>query len=333
MRAQGLGRLVHREPRPVGGDLEQRPARLAKIDRVEVLAIDLRRGVEAVGRQHVAQRHLVVVVGGPEGDVMDRTHPLPLRRQRRVHTDIDERPGRPAVTGPKAHAVVGGGDPPETESLLEHHRGTVERVRPHADAVKPAHGVFGRYRGRRPAFDVGGRRRADELQGDAVRIVERQHLLIETGRTLERHVVFGQALGPEGERVRGHCQADLHRGTGAVAPGRGPREGKERQRRPGRADGVAVVQMISARIVEIDGLLDEAHAEHTRVESHVLGRIAADRGDMVQASAGFGHASSPQGPRRPGDGARRHGVDDRAYATGGARARKASAFGNLVRIV
>jgi flavin-binding protein dodecin len=45
---------------------------------------------------------------------------------------------------------------------------------------------------------------------------------------------------------------------------------------------VAVVEVIGARIVEVDGALDEAQAEHTRVEVEVALRLAGDGGDAMQ---------------------------------------------------
>ena len=69
--------------------------------------------------------------------------------------------------------------------------------------------------------------------------------------------------------------------TGAAARNSGPRE--KREDRPGRTGIVAVIEMIGAGIVLVDGLFDEALPEHAGVEIHVLAGIGGDRGDVMEA--------------------------------------------------
>ena len=52
---------------------------------------------------------------------------------------------------------------------------------------------------------------------------------------------------------------------------------------PGFPSRVAKIEMVSRRIVEVDGALDEPHAEHAGVEIEILLRIAGDRRDMMNA--------------------------------------------------
>ncbi len=63
-----------------------------------------------------------------------------------------------------------------------------------------------------------------------------------------------------------------------------PRE--KRQVAAGRADGVGIEQVVGPGIVLVDGLLDQAHAEHAGVEVDVLLRLAGDCGDVMDAVHG-----------------------------------------------
>src|SRR5712692_1624115 len=69
-RAERVGGLVHGEARLVGGDLEEDPTRLAKVDRAEVLALDHRRHVAARLDEKISPIQLVRVVGGAPGHVV-----------------------------------------------------------------------------------------------------------------------------------------------------------------------------------------------------------------------------------------------------------------------
>ena len=56
---------------------------------------------------------------------------------------------------------------------------------------------------------------------------------------------------------------------------------------PGPAGLVAVIEMIGAGIVEVDGLLHEAQPERAGVEVEIAARRSRDRGDMVDAVLGM----------------------------------------------
>src|SRR2546428_4596614 len=66
------GILVPGEARAHRCDLEQHPARLAEIHRLEPVAVDDRRRAGAAGDHAIAPRHLLFIERGP-GDVMHRT--------------------------------------------------------------------------------------------------------------------------------------------------------------------------------------------------------------------------------------------------------------------
>src|SRR5690348_3148010 len=112
----------------------------------------------------------------------------------------------------------------------------------------------------------------DQLQQEAIRVVEGNDGLRLAGRrtALARSLIVDavsrQALDPEADGARqnrkggdGHLpRAD------APAPRAGP--GEERDDASRSADLVAVIEVVGLGIVEIDGPLDEAEAEHPSVE-------------------------------------------------------------------
>jgi hypothetical protein len=68
---------------------------------------------------------------------------------------------------------------------------------------------------------------------------------------------------------------------GAARDGAGELE--PREDRAGRAGLVPEVEVIGLGLVEVDGLLDQAQAQHVRVERDVRLRVARDHRDVVQA--------------------------------------------------
>ena len=161
-------------------------------------------------------------------------------------------------------------------------------------AVEAAHRVLGADLRRDPRRAGIGLVRRDQGERQAVGIGQRQRRFVEHGFGLiVRHAEPGQALAPEIEAARGHRKAGERHLARTAAGGRQMLPGKERHRRAGRADLVAVVEMIDARVVEVDGALDEAQAQHLGVEVDVALRRAADRRDMVQPVDGRRHARVP----------------------------------------
>ena len=67
------------------------------------------------------------------------------------------------------------------------------------------------------------------------------------------------------------------------------RPGKEGQDRAGLALLVAIIKVIGAGIVEIDGLLDQPQPEHAGEEIEIAVGAARDGGDVMDA----GHGHSP----------------------------------------
>src|SRR6188474_1784169 len=86
--AQVLGVLVNGEAGTERRDLEQHPARLAKIDRAEVEAVDHRCGVAAT-RDDAVTPFGVVVDRRREGDVVDAARSLEPRLGGRLIVDVE----------------------------------------------------------------------------------------------------------------------------------------------------------------------------------------------------------------------------------------------------
>src|SRR5712692_5379032 len=104
-RAERVGRLVDREPRLIGRDLEEDAARLAEINRTEVLALDDRRHVAAGLDQHLSPVQLVGVVAGTPGHVMDGAGGLLTDRRFGRIEHVEQRAGA-AGPGFEAGAVA-----------------------------------------------------------------------------------------------------------------------------------------------------------------------------------------------------------------------------------
>src|SRR5690606_35062331 len=93
----------------------------------------------------------------------------------------------------------------------------------------------------------------------------------------------GEPRVPEAEAAHGHGEGgepDLPRARPAA---RYVREGKVCHHRAGGAVRVAVIEVVDARLVEIDCLLDPAHPERLGEEAVVAGGIARHDGVVVQA--------------------------------------------------
>ena len=113
-----------------------------------------------------------------------------------------------------------------------------------------------------PAGLVLGTGNADQRERHAVRIGEGQHGLAKA--LLQRLVgdaLLDEALGPVAERAWRHAEGGLLGLADAAAAGRHACPGEEGEDGAGAAGLVAVIEVIGAGIVEIDGLLDEAQAE------------------------------------------------------------------------
>lgn len=92
-----------------------------------------------------------------------------------------------------------------------------------------------------------------------------------------------EAVRPIANRACGRAKHCFLRFADAKPAGRGMRPWEECQDRARFAGLVAIIEMISLRIVEVDGLLDQAKSEGPRVEIDIAARRTRDRRDMVDA--------------------------------------------------
>ena len=86
--------------------------------------------------------------------------------------------------------------------------------------------------------------------------------------------VFDEAVRPITDRACRNAECRLLRQADAATPGRRMLPRKEREYGAGMADPVAVIEMISAGIVEIHRLLDEAQPNDARIEIQIARGLA-----------------------------------------------------------
>ncbi len=132
-----------------------------------------------------------------------------------------------------------------------------------------------------------------KLHGKPVRVFECQHRFVKASFAFERNIKADQSVRPEVERGRRHGQGDRRRLSAPTPALAGTFVREKRQQRSRSADLIAVVKVVSLWVVEIDGLLDGAHAEQSRPEVDVTLRIAGDGGDVMDSGGNWhGHGMS-----------------------------------------
>ncbi len=258
--AEVLDVLVRREAGSERRDLEQDAARLAEVDRAEPEAVDHRRRPPARLAYALDPLRVLVRESGPR-DVVHGARPghaalgPAARRRRRTPSARRSRP---------------------TPARSRASRGT--RRSPRAKLRTRARR---RSRGSRaPPGSRGGAPRAadlrvvdDELEREPFRIGEDERAVA---------ALAAHALLPEVERLLAPDAEDdavHHAVPGAAADRPGVLE--ERDVGAGRAELVGVEEVVDARVVLVDGLLDETQSERPGVVVEVLGRVARDARDVV----------------------------------------------------
>ena len=89
--------LIAIEARPVGGQLEERTARLLEVYRPKPEAVDLLGRLEPNLLYLLAQGHLFLIVVHAPGDVVDGARPPPAPGRIRPDLDLGDGAGPPAV--------------------------------------------------------------------------------------------------------------------------------------------------------------------------------------------------------------------------------------------
>lgn len=92
--SQLLNWLIHREAGRIGRNLKQDASRFAKVNRVEVLAIQHRSDIEVETSQHLAPGLLALISGRSPGYMMDRSssHMAAPQPRSTAHIHIRSRP-------------------------------------------------------------------------------------------------------------------------------------------------------------------------------------------------------------------------------------------------
>src|SRR5881396_1330776 len=268
------------DPPGFGGELEQHSARLAKIDRVEVVPIDHRRGLEPRQRDPLAHPELRGVVGDAPRHVVDRSRSPGAAHETADRAHVHDGSGPAIADGePPGGAVFADGT--EAKRVHEHALGVVAVLRPDRHAMKAVDRVLARDAG---CLSPGGPRFgpgvADELQHQPIVVLEGNHL---PRRPLKRYSVTHEPLDPESQCARQHGERRDGDLACPLAPGSRAGPGEEGHDAPRSADLIAEVEMVGLRIVEIHGALHQPEAEQPHVEVEVLLLVTRDRGDVMDA--------------------------------------------------
>src|SRR5688572_14485331 len=126
---------------------------------------------------------------------------------------------------------------------------------------------IGFYVGRLPAPASVNRRRSNQRKGKTIGIFKGKVLLAEPGAgSCDFDIVFFKTILPESEAVYRNRVTDLGSHTGSGPSLRNPFPRKECKNAARCAGFIAEVKMISARIVEVDRLLDESQPQHICVK-------------------------------------------------------------------
>src|SRR6185312_7739439 len=254
-------------------DLEQDAARLAEVHRLEVEAVDDRRGVGAALGNAVLPGLFVVLRRRP-GDMVDGA-----------------RSGDTALVGPvvevepaalvAANLPAGGAPRVELERLLEEAPALLGVVGVCAHAVEALQRELLRHLGA-----VGGQRLVvgvarDQRVPKAFRVAEGERPV---RVALARDALVGEAALPEVDclgRVNPPADGVNHPGAGLALPRAWVLEEGDVVSRCALL--VAVEEVVDGRVVLVDAFLDEPEPEDTRVKVDVARRVPGDRRDVVDA--------------------------------------------------
>lgn len=263
----------------VGSDFVKDAAWFTEVDAVEVVAVDEFGGAHSGGDEFFAPSGVVGIVLGAEGNVVDDSGAHP--------TDLDLGLGEFDSVGDLGRAaeefdLVFFGFEDIAHRLGEEFLGAVGADRCELNAVEAVDGDFG---GGVVPSDLGirGLDGFDEFDLEAVVVLKSEKGEIEALFGGEGDAGFGEASDPviggvfgDGEGEAGGL-AEANCALGALRPGEKGDEGA------GGTLGVAVVEVIGAGVVVVDGDFDEAKAEDPRVEVDVALGITAHGGDVVDA--------------------------------------------------
>src|SRR5690349_6514808 len=190
--------LVHHKAWPVGSDLEQDPAGLVEIHRVEVFPIDYRCDRKSLRLDLGTLFQLRFVGRSPERDMMDRSNPSRSSPESRRPPEVNRRGTGVIARLESMEAGIFSGRH-EAQCSLQEFRGAQIPVFPDRCAVKLAYGMLRRnWTIGPPRFVQVGH--SHELQEQAVGVAECEHLLLEAAyRALVLHLMSQEPLQPKPE--------------------------------------------------------------------------------------------------------------------------------------
>ena len=151
--------------------------------------------------------------------------------------------------------------------------------------MEAANGVFrGHAAGAPPGFGLDALDAAQRQPGPVL-ILERDRCCAEAfdGRIVG-DALLDQALGPVADRAFRDAEDRFLRLPDPEPARRGALPCEEGQDRARMASGIAVIEVIGAGIVEIDGFLDQAQAKRSIIEIEVPARRARDARHMMDAA-------------------------------------------------
>ena len=266
-------------------------ARLAKVDRVKILSIDNRRDVVAKPSDRIVPLELLLVIAGAPSDVVNGSDGDDALGFLRSAKNIDEG-ARFAGSGRVTEAVAFLRNELKSESLSQQRGGLLIALFGKRGAVKTVDGVFERNRSGLIGSVGSGVEGRDQLQFHAVEIREGNDLFAESfERPLEGDAMLGETLGPILHGAPRHSERGVSQLSGTVTTLSSARPRKEREDSAGMPDAIAVIQVVSCRIVEVDGEFDEPESDEARIEIDVDLRLAGDGGDVMDAEDFFIHGS------------------------------------------
>src|SRR5277367_6172489 len=128
---------------------------------------------------------------------------------------------------------------------------------------------------------------SDDFKLHAVWVGEGEDFFVEAAAgALDEDSVVEKAFFP----VIDGGKRDAEGGPGYFAsagePAGGVRPGKEGKDGAGGSGVVSEIEMVGARVIEVDGALDEAQAENIGIEVQITLRIGGDSGDVVESDDG-----------------------------------------------
>ncbi len=174
-------------------------------------------------------------------------------------------------------------DQPPAERLRQQLRRPLVSLQCRRHTMKSAQRVLRRHR-TRPGLHSRRRRCRNQFQQHPVGIGEADDLFAKARRrVLNTDTVRFQTLQPIADRTGrdGVCRGFNLTGAAPSPPRSSP--GKERQQSPRRAARITEIEMIRARVIEVDRSLDEPQPQHAAIEVQVVLRIRRDRSDVMEA--------------------------------------------------